>query len=82
MAYRQVDAAISAYNATSVSPSNSNVIPTTRALYIGVGGDLAVVMADATAPITFANVPAGIFPIQVKQVYTTGTAASQIIALY
>jgi hypothetical protein len=82
MAYRQVDAAISAYNATLVVKSNSTVIPTTRALYIGGAGDLAVVMADATAPITFVGVPVGIFPIQVKQVYDTGTVATNIIALY
>ena len=82
MAYRQVDATVSAYNAVAVSVSDSTVIPTTRALYVGVAGNLNVVMADGSAPITFVGVQAGIFPIQVKQVYNTSTTATNIIALY
>ena len=70
-----------AYNAVAVTPSDSTVIPTTRALYIGVSGNIVVRMADG-GQVTFANVPVGIFPIQVDRVLATSTTATNIVALY
>lgn len=70
-----------AYSAAAVTASDSTIIPDTRGLYIGVTGNLAVRMVDGTTP-TFANVPVGIFPIQVDKVLSTGTTASSIVALY
>lgn len=87
-AHTSVNATVSAHNASAVTPNDSTVIPTTRALYVGVSGNITVRMADNFAQgtggdnILFVAVPVGILPIQVDKVYSTGTAATSIIALY
>lgn len=54
----------------------------TRAVYVGTGGDLTVVMLNGDE-ITFVSVPDGtLLPIQVKQVLSTGTDAEDILGLY
>lgn len=81
-AFYHVNATVSARGATAVTPGDTTNIPVCRALYIGTGGNLAVRMAQEGETITFLNVSAGIFPIQVDRVLSTGTTASNIIALY
>ena len=80
MSGRSKDVA-SAYDARSVTASDATIIPTTRALYIGATGDVAVRMASG-ASVTFTAVAAGVFPVQVDQVLATGTTATGIIAMY
>ena len=81
-AYRTADATVSAFNAVAVTLSDSTVLAPTRALYVGTGGNLKVTMAYG-AEVTFTNVQSGsILPIQVTKVWSTGTAASAVIALY
>lgn len=81
-AFRTANATVAAHGAASVTPSDSAEIPITRSLYIGTSGDLKVTMADGQA-VTFKNVPDGsILPIQAQIVWTTGTTASNILALY
>ena len=75
------DATISATDAQTVAPSDSAVLSTTRSLYVGTTGNLAVTMLSGSI-LTFTNVPVGILPIQVTQVRLTNTTASGIIALY
>lgn len=70
-----------AHGALAVTPHDSNGFPTCRSLYIGVTGDLSVLMADGSTG-TFGQVPVGIFPIQVQRVNDTGTDADEIVALY
>ena len=80
--YRTADATVSAHSALAVTPSDSTVLPTTRGLWVGVAGNVAVVMSDDQNSITFVGVPAGsILPIQVTKVLATGTTATDIIAL-
>lgn len=81
-ANRSANATVAAYDAVAVTPADGTTIPVTRALYIGTSGNLAVIMAEGTAAVTFTNVPAGIFPIQVQKVMSTNTTASNIVALY
>ena len=65
----------------AVTPSDSTVFYTTRALYVGTGGNLSV--EDINGIVAYANVPAGyILPVQVKAVRATGTTATNIVALY
>ena len=52
-----------------------------RALYVGVSGNIAVVMKDGTE-VTFVAVPVGIFPVSVSRVDSTSTTATNMIALY
>ena len=64
-----------------VVPNDTTEIPVTRALYVGVGGDIHVVMADGQTA-TFVSVPTGIIlPIQVSKVLVA-TVATDILALY
>lgn len=55
--------------------------PGCRGLYIGQTGNLRVEMAEG-GDILFENVPVGVLPIRVIQVYLTNTTADKIIALY
>jgi len=68
--------------ASAVTPNDSTDLTTVaQGLYIGGAGDLKVDMADS-GTVTFSALPAGIFlPIIVKRVYSTGTTATNIIAL-
>jgi hypothetical protein len=81
--FHNADATVAARKAVSVTASDATIFEVCRALYIGTGGNLAVRMSDGTA-VTFTNVAAGIFPIQVDMVKAagSGTTASGIIALY
>ena len=81
-AYRTSDAAAPAHSAAAVTPNDSTDIKPTRALYVGVTGNIKVDMADTGSAITFTAVPVGIIPIQVTRVYATGTTATDIVALY
>lgn len=81
-AFRTANATVAAHGAASVTPSDSAEMPITRSLYIGTGGDLTVTMADGQN-VTFTNTNGGlILPIQVIKVYSTGTTATGIVALY
>lgn len=81
-AYRTADATVSAFDAKAVTLSDSALLPRTRALYVGTGGNLKVTTAYGT-DVTFANAPSGsILPLQVTKVWSTGTTAANVLALY
>jgi len=51
-------------------------------LYVGTGGNLRVLTASGQ-DVTFANTVGGTFlPVQVLKVFSTGTAASNLVALW
>ena len=53
-----------------------------NALYVGTGGNVKVNMGTSGRGITFSNVASGqILPIQITQVYQSGTTASNMVAL-
>ena len=81
-AYRSADATVAARKGVAVTASDATLIPVTRSLYVGTGGNLTVRMAEDQTNVTFANVPAGVFPVQVDRVLATGTTAADIVALY
>lgn len=72
-----------ATGAASVTPHDTNQLAggTCRALYIGTTGNVKVTMANGNE-VTFSSVAVGILPISVKLVWSTGTTASNILALY
>tara|TARA_R110000803_G_scaffold54799_2_gene111588 strand:- start:868 stop:1371 length:504 start_codon:yes stop_codon:yes gene_type:complete len=51
-------------------------------LYIGTAGDLTVDTIAGSENVLFKSVPVGFFPVQVKKVYSTGTVAKDIVALW
>jgi hypothetical protein len=71
----------SAYDGVAITPSDATIIPTTRAIYVGVTGNINVRMASGNT-VLFSNVAVGVFPIQVDQVLSTSTTATTMIAMY
>lgn len=66
----------------AIPVSVDSAVEATRGLYIGTGGDVAVIPRDGGSVKTFKNVPDGtILPMSVIKV-ATGTTASDILALY
>ncbi len=54
----------------------------TKALFVGTGGDLALVPIRGTNPVIFRNVPSGsILDVRVRVVMATGTTATDIVGL-
>lgn len=68
--------------AFAVTPNNSTDLPqATRALYIGVSGNLAVTMLSGES-VTLINVQAGtVLPLRLAKVMATDTTAQNIIGL-
>ncbi|MEK1908183.1 MAG: hypothetical protein AAAB13_20615 [Pseudomonas sp.] len=72
-----------ASNAAAVTPNDSTDLPyTSRALFIGGAGNVAVIMAGGQT-VTFTGVTAGaLLPIRVSRVLSTGTTATTITAVW
>lgn len=69
-----------ASNAEAVTPGAGALSNTTRALFVGTGGDVTVTMAGGGS-VQFTNVPDGTtLPIRVTHV--TAATASDIVALW
>lgn len=75
-------------DAAAVTPDDDNDLATpASALYVGVSGDLTVDMAgplgngQGGAGILFKSAPVGLLPIAVSRVLSTGTSATNIVAL-
>lgn len=65
-----------------VTASDSTVLETTRAIWVGGAGDLAVIFEDDTTAVTLSGVPAGtLLPFSVKKVMSTNTTATNIVAI-
>ena len=69
-------------DAFTITPDdNSELIYITRAIYVGLDGDIAVQMLDGTT-ITFQNCVAGsVLPFRIKKIFATGTTATGLIGL-
>lgn len=71
-----------AEHAEAVTPSDStDLLIVSRALYVGSGGNIAVVMASGAA-VTFTGVLTGaILPVRVSRVKSTATTATSIVSI-
>lgn len=69
--------------AAAVTPNDSTDLTViARALYIGGAGDVKINAADGST-VTFSGVLAGsILPVRAARVYSTGTTATNIVAIY
>lgn len=72
-----------AHNAVAVTPNDgADLTDTTRALYVGGAGDVKVDMLGS-GTVTLVGVTAGtVLPIRADRVYSTGTTATSIVALW
>jgi len=53
----------------------------TKAVYVGTTGNITAIMADSSS-VLFSNVPVGFHTISVTRILSTGTTASNLVALY
>ena len=72
-----------AENAVAITPDDAAELAVApRALFLGQGGDLAVVMLGGES-VVFGNCPAGtLLPVRVARVRATGTTAARILGLW
>lgn len=69
--------------AAAITKSDSTVLEVTRAIYVGTGGDVAVLMVDDTSAVTFPNVQTGtMLELRVTKVMSTNTTASNMVAIW
>ncbi|MBX5206701.1 hypothetical protein [Rhizobium sp. NZLR11] len=70
-------------NAAVVTPNDSTDLGfTSRALFVGGAGNIAVTMAGGQS-LTFTGVVAGaVLPIRVSRILVTGTTATNIVAVW
>src|SRR2546425_12943181 len=68
--------------ARAIAPSDGTPLSeVTRGIYVGTGGDVTVIFAGDTVPVTLVGVPGGsLLPISVRFVQATGTTASNLVA--
>lgn len=69
-------------DAAAVTPSDSADLAQVSVIFVGVGGNVKVTTAQGTA-VTFTGVNAGsVLPVQVRRVWSTGTTASSMTAVF
>ena len=72
-----------ATRAFAITPHDSNALTrTTRALWVGGAGNIALRMKDDTVDVTFSGIAAGtLLPVRVTHVRSTSTTATLILGL-
>ncbi len=66
--------------AEQVTPSDStDLASVSRAIYVGGSGDLRVTLVDGS-DVIFRTAPVGWHPVRARQVWATGTTATDIVA--
>lgn len=79
-------------NSSGTGPSSSAFVITPdddndltypiRALYVGTGGDITLILQDDTVAIALVNVlPGSCLPLQIKRILSSGTGASDLVGL-
>lgn len=69
--------------ATAVTPNDSTDLGVTaRGLYIGGAGNVKIHTPDGQAVTFYGALAGSIIPVRVKRVWSTGTTATYIVALY
>ena len=69
-------------DAATVTPSDSADLAQFSVVYVGTGGNVKVTTAQGTA-VTFSNAVAGtVLPVRVRRVWSTGTTATNLLAIF
>lgn len=83
MANSSPNTALPAENAIAVTPDDDTDLEfTTRAVLIGGGGDIEVVMAGAGNTVVMTVADGAFLPIRVSRIKATNTTATGIVALW
>lgn len=73
----------SARKLVAVTPHNSNDLAyTTKALFIGTGGNIVVLAEDDTVAVTLKVTDGQILPVRARRVLETNTTATGIVGMY
>lgn len=76
------DVIVPGEHAAAVTLSDSTVLdPTPRAIYVGTAGNLKVTMRGGEV-VTFTNIVVGWHPIRPSILWSTGSTASNIVAIW
>ena len=77
------DHTVSAGQGVAVTPNDStDLAVTSRGIYVGGAGNLAVILDNDTSAVTFIGVLAGsLLPIRARRVMATITTATSIVAV-
>lgn len=68
--------------AQAVVPSDTVMFASPSVIYVGTSGDVQVTTAQGDV-VVFSNLPAGsVIPVQVDQVWVTGTTAANLVRVY
>jgi hypothetical protein len=71
--------------AAAITPNDSTDLPTKPclAIYVGGAGAVKAILADDTEAVTFVAVPVGtVLHVRATRVLSTGTTATNLVALY
>lgn len=67
---------------TPTASDSTDLTQPARALFIGTTGNVAVSVSRGGPSVLFKNLPSGsILPVQVFRVWSTGTTATDLVAL-
>lgn len=70
------------YGGFDITPNDATDLSTvTRALNVGVSGNVHVTLLDNTEVTLFLQ-SGGVFPLRVKRVWAAGTTAGALVGLY
>ena len=70
-------------SAKAITKSDTDTFATPVTIYVGTGGDVAVIPAKGSTSVLFKNVPDGAcIPVRVIAVLATNTDASDFVAIY
>lgn len=74
---------VSYQNAEAISKSDTVDLPhTASAIYVGVAGNITVDLEGIGTGILLKSVPVGITKLKITRVYSAGTAATDMVALW
>jgi hypothetical protein len=70
-------------SAMAITPADGDSFARAVNVYVGVTGDVSVRDGSGGAAVLFKNVPAGsVLPVQVIGVNSSGTTATDLVAIY
>lgn len=70
-------------NATTVTPSDTvDLVQPSRAIWVGVGGDISVEMVDGGTQVFVGVVAGSLLPLQVTRVNLTSTTATDMVSVF
>jgi|GEM_PF-426668 len=70
-------------SASVITPTDGAMLPKIpKAIYVGVTGDITMILKNDAVAVLFKAVPVGVLPVRPIQVNATATTATNIVGLY